>query len=106
MNGINLPLLIPTHFIGWIDSIFTLINKYALWVNYCNFGSIFSIMDRFINTPEMPTMVLLRFLTNFNNLRTQIGEISKYFSKGDCFFMFIPVGEIFSVLFGFIVPQR
>ena len=105
VDGFNSSLVIPTRFIAWIDNVFTLINKYALWQNYCVFSTLFTRLDNTISTFEGLTTVFSRYIFNIALIQVQISDMNTYWGASDCFKMMRSVGIIFSTVLDFNVPE-
>ena len=105
IDGFNSSLIIPTRFIAWLDTLSTLINRYALWQNYCVFSTLFTRLDNTISTFEGLTTVFSRYIFNIALVQAQISDVNTYLGNGDCFKMMRAVGIIFSTVLDFNVPE-
>jgi hypothetical protein len=105
MSELNLTSLIPYKAIGVVDHAATLINKYALWQNYCTFGTLFTTLDNTIETFEGITAAFYRVVLNYAKVLTKVGDITTAFNQGNCFNTFKGVGEVFKIVLSFSVPE-
>ena len=105
ISELNITSLIPFNAIKLMDDGATLINKYALWQNYCIFGTLFTKLDNTIETFEGLTTAFYRIILNYAQVLVKVGDFSTAYSKADCRNMFKAMGEIFKMVLEFEVPE-
>ena len=105
VNGFNSSLIIPTNYFGWVDKVATLINRYALWQNYCTFSTLFTRLDNVVQNLEGITTLLYRIMMNYANIIVKISDFTTNFQKKDCYNSALAIGEIFSMALDFNVPE-
>ena len=105
IEGFNMSLVIPTNFIGYVDHSATLINRYALWQEYCVFGELFTKLDNTIETFSGITTLAYKFILNYAQILVQVGDLTTKFQDGECFDMFKALGIIFHILFEYEIPE-
>lgn len=104
IGGVNATLVVPTNFVGWLIDVVALINRYALWQNYCVFATLFTRLDN-IMTLEGLTTVFSRGLINSGLLTTHFASFNTAWTGSQCIPMMKAAGTIFSILLDFNVPE-
>ena len=105
INGANMTLLNPQNFFGWIQQGVTLINRYSLWQNYCQFATMFTQLDNTIENVDGFVALLYRFIYNQNKIQERSADFFTYLGREDCSNTFKSAGGVFSLLFDFNVPE-
>ena len=104
-SQLNMTLLFPTNTFRLLDTSATFVNKFALWQTYCTFGTLFTRLDNTIETLEGLTTAFYRVIMNYARVLVKIGDFTTALSGQKCFEMSRAVGEIFSMVFDFQVPE-
>jgi hypothetical protein len=104
-SQLNITLLVPTNTFRFLDTSATMVNKFALWQTYCTFGTLFTRLDNTIETLEGLTTAFYRVIMNYAKVLVKIGNFTTAFNAQKCFAMSQAVGEIFSLIFDFQVPE-
>ena len=105
ITGFNTTLIIPTKFVGWLDSAFTLVNRYALWQGYCQFGTLFTSLDNVLETFDGITTVFYRVIFNYSTILIFLGDLTAAYNSKDCRGTFKAIGQVFSLALNFNVPE-
>ena len=105
VDSFNMTALIPTRALGVLDNTATFINRFALWMRYCEFGQLFGKLDNTLETLEGFVSVFYRFTLNYSKVFIQLGDLSVGYQAKNCFNMMKAMGVIFSILFDFQVPE-
>lgn len=105
LAGVTTDLIIPTHFIGWLREITTLVNRFALWQRYCVFNSLFTTLDNYMNSATNLSILMVKYMTNKSTVDAEAAKFVEYNENEECFNMFRAAGRIFALLIGYTVPE-
>ena len=105
VNSIDANIVIPTHTVAWINQVVALINRYALWQNYCVFATLFTRLDNTVSTREGLITAASRGLFNSQIIQNQMAVLQEAHTNGQCFNAFRAAGTIFGVILDFNVPE-
>lgn len=105
ISQLNVTALIPTNTFRLLDSMATFVNRFALWQEYCTFGTLFTRLDNTVETFEGLTTAFYRVILNYSTVLVKLGDLTTNFNNQRCFNMFRAMGEIFSIVLNFNVPE-
>lgn len=80
---IGMDLLIPTHFVGWLNDIASLVSKYSAWQSYCTFGTLFGVLDNALSSYEGLTMVLFQYVNDHIEINKEANKLLQSNQEGN-----------------------
>lgn len=105
IKQLNITSLLPYNALQLVDDSATLLTRYAQWMKYCIFATLFTRLDNTFETFEGLTTAFYRIILNYSTVLVKIGDFSTSMAASNCRGMFQAVGEIFKLVFQFEVPE-
>ena len=105
IDSFNSTVWVPSQTFYFLDQAVIFIDRYALWMRYCEFGQMFTKLDNSIETLEGITTVFYKIILNYAKILTTLGDVTTNFQAGKCYEMFRALGVIFHIVFDFTVPE-
>ena len=95
----------PIWWIGIAQNLTVSINRYVQWMSYCQFGLLFTRLDNTIESTSGLTNAIFKYSLNTKVINTLAQTVQAAYDNNQCASMMIAVGQIFSLIFEFTVPE-